>query len=170
MTLPQHSRRPSLRSTRAFTLVEIMVVVVIIGLLAALGLPALRQSGLKAKSSAVANDLRVFSAAFSTFALQRGKWPAEAAPGVIPAEMADALPAGFTRPAPIGGYYDWVQGASADGLAVTAALVILTANGSVLSDDAELFEMIDRTLDDGDLSTGLVQIGSTNSLVFIIEP
>jgi len=146
------------------------VVDVNIKILAALGLPALRQSGLKAKSSAVANDLRVFSAAFATSALQRGKWPADAAPGVVPAELGDALPATFTKPSPIGGYYDWVQGASADGLAVTAALVVLTANGSVLSDDAELFAMIDRTLDDGDLRTGLVQIGSTHSLVFVIEP
>lgn len=170
MTRPQLHRRPVSRRLRAFTLVEIMVVVVIIGLLAALGLPAFRQAGLKAKSSAVANDLRVFAAAFSTFSLQRGKWPADAEPGAIPAEMSDALPAGFTKPSPIGGYYDWVQGASADGITATAALVVLTANGSLLSDDTELFEMIDKAMDDGDLTTGFVQVGSTNSLVYIIEP
>jgi predicted unusual protein kinase regulating ubiquinone biosynthesis (AarF/ABC1/UbiB family) len=39
----------------------------------------------------------------------------------------------------------------------------------VVSDDADLREMIDREMDDGDLHAGNVIVGSTNSLVFIIE-
>lgn len=51
-----------------------------------------------------------------------------------------------------------------------AALIIESDLSNPLSDDEDLRLLIDQQLDDGDLHTGLIQVGSTNSLVFIIEP
>jgi prepilin-type N-terminal cleavage/methylation domain-containing protein len=116
------SRSP--RPLRAFSLVEIMVAVVIIGLMTAMALPAYRRITMRAKATAVVNDLRAFSTAFITYNLQNGQWPADEAARVIPAEMAGSLGASFELTSPIGGFYKWCAGASADGLEVQAALII----------------------------------------------
>lgn len=155
--------------TRGFTLVEVMMVVVIIGLLAAMSLPAYRRITMRSKTAAVASDLRSYSTAFITYSLQNGRWPDNAAPRVVPNGMTGALAQGFSQKSPIGGVYKWNFGVSADGIQATAAIIIESANGETISDDAALREMIDREMDDGDLATGNVQLGSTNSLVFIIE-
>jgi prepilin-type N-terminal cleavage/methylation domain-containing protein len=166
---PLYRVRPEGR-TRAFSLVEIMVVVVIIGLLAAMALPAYRQVTLRSKASAVGNDLRTFSTAFITYNLQNGKWPADGDPAVIPPEMVNALTNNFALKTPMGGVYKWNFDVSADGIPVKAAILIQTESASnTVSDDADLWLMIDRQLDDGDLHTGNIQVGSTNSLVYIIE-
>ena len=36
-------------------------------------------------------------------------------------------------------------------------------------DDLDQLEAVDKQIDDGNLATGNLQLGSTNSLVFIIE-
>jgi len=155
--------------SHAFTLVEIMVVVVIIGLLAAMGLPAFRRVTLRSKASAVQNDLRTFSTAFITYNLQNGGWPADAPAGQIPPELGNALTNNFTLKSPIGGVYKWNFDVSADGVTAKAAIIIESEADNPVSDDEELRLLIDQQLDDGNLGTGNIQVGSTNSLVYIIE-
>ena len=155
--------------TRAFTLVEVMVVVVIIGLLAAMSLPAYRRITMRSKTAAVVSDLRAFSTAFITYSLQNGKWPADGLPQEIPPEMTGALPTGFTAKSPIGGIYKWNYDVSADGIIAKAAIIIESSGGESISDDADLRDMIDQEMDDGDGSSGNIRVGSTGSLVYIIE-
>jgi prepilin-type N-terminal cleavage/methylation domain-containing protein len=159
--------------SRAFTLVEIMVVVVIIGLLAAMSLPAYRRITMRSRTATLVSDLRSYSTAFITYSLQNGKWPLSGSPQEIPTEMVGALSLGFSGKSPIGGVYKWNYDSAglgaADGKDAKAAIIIETSGGEIQTDDAELLEMIDREMDDGNLATGSIQLGDTHSLVYIIE-
>jgi len=152
---------------RAFTLVEVMVVVVIIGLLAAAGLPGYRHLTMRSKVTAVENDLRQFSTAIQTYALQSGHWPESFDADSIPADLATALPTNFKLRTPIGGAYKWnapyVMGDSFKG-----AITIETVGDNRMDDDIELLEMIDRQVDDGDIASGMMQAGPA-SLAYAIE-
>jgi type II secretory pathway pseudopilin PulG len=141
-----------------------MVVVVIIGLLAAASLPAYRLITLRSRAASVVNDLRTFSTVFITYSLQNGRYPDDGDP-----QVAGQLPGNFSQRTPIGGVYKWNFDIPADGVPAKAAIIIQAATGNALLDDLDQLETVDKQIDDGNLATGNMQLGSTNSLVFIIE-
>jgi prepilin-type N-terminal cleavage/methylation domain-containing protein len=89
-----------------FTLVEIMIVVAIIGLLAAIAIPNFVKARATSQASACINNLRQIDAAANEFALERGKatggaitYPSDLTP-YIKLNAASAIP-----PCPAGGTY-----------------------------------------------------------------
>jgi len=60
------------RSNKGFTLVEIMIVVVIIGLLAAMAIPAFQKVRQSSQDKAVTNNVRQLSAASDQYFLENG--------------------------------------------------------------------------------------------------
>jgi type IV pilus assembly protein PilA len=60
------------KSTKGFTLVEIMIVVVIIGLLAAMAIPAFQKVRTSSQDKAVLNNARQLSAAADQYYLENG--------------------------------------------------------------------------------------------------
>lgn len=60
------------KSKKGFTLVEIMIVVVIIGLLAAMALPAFQKVRTTSQNKAVTNNLRQISSAAQQYFLEHG--------------------------------------------------------------------------------------------------
>lgn len=163
--------RPGLvASTRAFTLVEILVVVVIISLLAMLAIPAVQLVQRRAKSSAVQNDFRVFATAFETYAHETGSFPAEAAVGIVPTGMENALKSdAWLRITPIGGHYNWESNQLHGGNHYKAAIAITGTADAPLPLDVNQLTDIDKAIDDGNLYTGNFFLGAGLNPVFVIE-
>jgi len=154
---PQRRRRPK----AAFTLVEIMVVVVIIGLLAALAIPALQRAQSAAKTSRFISDLRTFVQSFEQYALENGTWPPNVGSGAVPANMTTALHiAVWTSRNTLGGRWNWDRNYAGNSAAVS------TVGGTLT--DAEM-EDIDAQIDDGDLSTGIFQKSASDRFSYIVE-
>jgi len=137
------------KSVAGFTLVEIMVVVTIIGLLAALGVPAFLRAQKKSQAATLTNDFRQFDSAFQRYLTENGTAPPAAAVGVVPTGMAGYLPDAYTKASPLGGGYQW-SGPSAN--------IVLTGSNA----DDTLMLIVDTALDDGNLTTGnFTKISST---------
>jgi len=66
--------RQLIKKTRAgFTLVEIMIVVAIIALLAAIAVPGFLRARKRSQASKILNDLRLISSAMDQYAIEAGK-------------------------------------------------------------------------------------------------
>jgi type IV pilus assembly protein PilA len=89
-----------------FTLVEIMIVVAIIGLLAAIALPNLKKARASSQANACINNLRQIDAAANQFALEKGKRTGDSIN--FPNDLTPYIKltsAGVIPPCPIGGDY-----------------------------------------------------------------
>ena len=157
--------------TRGFSLVEIMVTIGIISLLAALAIPTMKKIQQRSRATAVANDLRVFASAFEAYAQERGNWPAETDAGLMPAEMAGRLnETAWKRITPIGGRYNWESGQMHYGTRYTAVIQISSTSDAPLTQDADLWETLDRIIDNGDLTSGNFRLGTDDEPIFIVSP
>lgn len=142
----------------AFSLVELMIAVTIIGLLAMLAIPAITRVQLTAKKNRFVSDLRVFTQAFETYALQNGNWPPNAGNGVVPAGMTGAVSANWIAQNSLGGRWNWDRN-------LNVAAGIATTNVTI--SDVHM-TLIDAKIDDGDLNSGSFRKFNTR-FVYILE-
>jgi len=123
-----------------------MIVVVIIGLLAAIGIPALEKARLNAYASRIANNFRVFSGAFETHALETGSWAPDGIGKALPPTVAPYFEGSTWYEPPIpGGWYDWEYDRAGFKASISLAYE---------RDYPEVFVKVDALLDDGNLATG----------------
>jgi prepilin-type N-terminal cleavage/methylation domain-containing protein len=168
---PVRRANTRLRSTAAFSLVEISVVVLIISIIAALAVPHWKRAQQNARVTALANDLRVFAGAFQGYAQDRGDWPpATSAPGEIPPGMDAHLgPTSWQRVTPFGGHYAWARDTLQQGVRYRAALLLQSVGEAHVTSDRQLLVDLDLKIDDGNLDTGNFRLGFRNQPVFVLE-
>jgi general secretion pathway protein G len=70
-----HSQLSTLDSQRGFTLLELLVVMTIIGILAAIAVPALRDSPRRAAEAALRGDLFTFRSVLDQYKGDKGNYP-----------------------------------------------------------------------------------------------
>jgi prepilin-type N-terminal cleavage/methylation domain-containing protein len=156
-----------------FTLVEVMVVVVIISVLAAISVPSLQRIQRKAKVTTIANDFRVFAAAFDTYAQETGTWPAEVAAGAIPAVMSQRLKAdAWLRKTPMGGQYNWEYNQFNLFGTYKAAIAISATPSSPLPLDVNMLYDLEHTIDSPntlDWANGSFRLGTGIVPLYLIQ-
>ena len=147
------------------------IVVLIIGILAAVSVPALKRNAINARSSAVMNDLRVYAGAFQAYVQEHGDWPpGGGAPGEFPAGMEGYLSrTNWSRTTPIGGNYQFATQSPQQGGRYAAVIMITGSDLNPVSSDSKQLTDIDTKLDDGNLSTGNFFLGYRNYPVFVLE-
>lgn len=133
--------------------------------------PRLTSTKRQAIATAIGNDLRTFAAAFDAYAQEKGAYPAEVEAGVLPPEMADRLNnTAWLRTTPIGGKYNWDSNQQHYGTRYRAVIQISGTDDAPLPEDVDLWETIDKVIDDGNLSTGHFRLGADNQPIFIVSP
>jgi type II secretory pathway pseudopilin PulG len=150
---------------------ELAVVVLVIGIVAAASIPALKKNAQNARSSAVMNDFRVYAGAFQAYAQEHGDWPpGGGAPGAFPAGMDGYLSqTNWSRTTPIGGNYQFATQSPQQGSRYAAVIIIASGPNNPVTPDANQLTDIDTKLDDGNLTTGNFFLGYRNYPVFVLE-
>ena len=147
-----------------FTLVEIMIVVLIVGLIATMAIPAFAKARRKSLQTAFINDMRVFSDAADYFTLNGGLYLEDSVSGVIPTGLEDYIDDDrWTRGSPIGGQWD----SEYDDNGITSGIGVHFATDPNPGD--AYMEQIDAEYDDGDLATGVFRKIASDRYYYIIQ-
>ncbi len=152
---------PDNKNIMAFTLLEIMVVVAIIGLLAAMAIPSFQKARFNSYVSAFMNDLRTATSAFGMYSLEHGQYPSDVYPGVVPPGMGEYLSGmDWQGKANIGGRWDWDYNS-----------VGIKAGVTIIGNDIDLtaLQEVDRRIDDGNLRTGRFRRTGAGGYTWVIE-
>lgn len=148
------------RRRMGFTLVEVMMVVAIIGLLAAVGIPSMIHAGEKSRAARIGRDVKTAGHAFVQYAFDHGDYPADKLPGQMPDGMAPYLK-GFpwSEETAIGGRWDWDFGV----FGVIAGVSVQSPDW-----DADQMLKVDKLIDDGNLGSGQFRQRS-GGYIYILE-
>lgn len=157
---------PASRAQRAFTLIELLMIVVILGIVAAITVPQTSMAMDDARTSAFGSDIKIYERACQVYYVDWTAWPVNSASGVMPPELAGYVRSdAWADGTPIGGSWDFETGAGG-----TSSAVGVHFNGVGTTRDAAFMAGIDAMLDDGDLATGMFQQLDTDAYYIVLDP
>ncbi|MEM6757298.1 MAG: type II secretion system protein [Planctomycetota bacterium] len=137
-----------------FTLIEILIVVVILGILAAIVVPQFSNATTPALYSAFANDLTSMGRSLQVYMIETGNPVPDGSSGSLHSDLESYIRVGaFERGSPLGGVYDTEQAGGDAG--PIGGVGVHFNNGDYPGDDVLL--EIDELIDNGDLTTGMCQ-------------
>lgn len=142
------------RKKEGWTLVELAIVVVIIGILAALAIPVFKTILLRSRLSGLAVDLRTHSEAFHRFAMEQGDYPTSFG-STISGEMQGYLSTTWQEPAPVGGIFTWQK---TNGAKSTSYIQVLETGTEPFAIGLSDVVKLDSKIDDGNLGSGYLQV------------
>ena len=135
---------------QGFTLVEILIVIVILGILAAVVVPAFSGVTDEARKGAFIRDLKTYADAIEIYTARTGYFVGDSSSGEFPPELEGYLDAAeWERGTPIGG--EWDVELMEHG--ITSGVCVHFRGGS--NPGNALMADVDARFDDGDLTTGL---------------
>ncbi len=149
-------------SKKGFTLIELMIAVVIIGVLGSIAVPLFSTYVRNARAAAFATDIRTLANAGSQYALESGWWVEDSSSGEFPPELEGYFSKQkFELGSSLGGLWDFEHDDLGD---FTSAVGV---HGPSESD--EVFAVVDKRIDDGNLSTGYFQKLAADRYYWVIE-
>lgn len=148
------------RCSSGFTLVEIMIVVVIIGILIAIAIPGFKNVKEASLSARLAKDYQVFAEAINRYDLANGQFPAPNNIGEIPTDLRGSINESAWIETGVGG--SWMLLHNSFGTVATVALI-----GSNMGDIQ--MTQVDFILDDGDLGNGNFRKFGTGRYALILR-
>ncbi len=159
-----HSWFRSRRHFSGFTLVELVVVVLVLGILAAAAIPRMFGTTQAANLSATMRDYQVIADAASHYRAANGEWPGLTHAKLAPGDFDGYLDARvFLKSPPIGSSTSrWIWNRDVKGFA--AVLYFRDTSRSL-----EIWQELDDQFDDGDLDAGAIRRSGANVLVFIVR-
>lgn len=159
------------KRTAGFSLIEIAIVVLVIGILAAIAIPLFKQATSRSLMSTVENDLRVLSQQLLSYELELNEYPpTELTAGVFPSGMENRLSRTWLEPCVAGGVYRWTYTTEDDPLARAAYIEVIETPENPILLSAENLAKIDEQLDDGDITTGRLHIYGQNIRYYVQVP
>lgn len=144
---------PVERMRLGFTLMEILIVVVILGILAAIVIPSFASATEDSRKAAFTQDLRAFETGILRYQVDFGEFPPDGGSGSVPVGLEDYVNVPkWQSGSPIGGVWD---NETDD---VLSAGMGIHFNGSGESRDSTYMADIDLMIDDGVVTTGSFRV------------
>ncbi len=146
---------------KGFSLIEVMLAVVIVGILAGIAIPAFQQVRRQANISKFVSDLRSMSGQFEGYHFANARWPANSPAGQLPPEVDGYVSQGtFGQTNAVGGAWRWYN----------SGVVGLAVEYGATDREIVLYQAIAERIDNGDLFSGRFRLeGGPQNLVWVLS-